>query len=74
MEQANKWSISIYHKNIDLRNANDVRLHISTENATWERKRVWRENETGERKSVWKGSRIERMVLRPFHRNSYFSL
>ena len=46
MEQANKWSISIYHKNIDLRNANDVRLHISPENAKWERKR--------ERKSVWK--------------------
>ena len=45
MEQANKWSISIYHKNIDLRNANDVRLHISPENAKWERK-------SG--KSVWK--------------------
>ena len=39
MEQANKWSISIYHKNIDLRNANDVKLHISPENAKWERGR-----------------------------------
>ena len=43
MEQANKWSISIYHKNIDLRYAIDVRLHISPENAKWERKRVERE-------------------------------
>ena len=54
MEQANKWSISIYHKNIDLRNAIDVRLHISPENAKWERKREERKWDGREKECVKK--------------------
>ena len=38
-------SIRPSHKNFDLRNAIDVRLHISSENAKWERER--------ERERVW---------------------